>query len=102
MTFLIYLQIFLALFLIITIVSQRSNSDDVMLNGPGHGSFSAAGTFLRRLTIFLIFCFFVSSLLLARNSATLQKSKKSLISSLEGEKIIQENKAEDINVPVLQ
>ena len=101
MTFFYGLQIFISVCLIIVVVFQRSSIDGIISSSVNSGVVGDAGVFIRKFTVFLIFCFFLNCLYLARDRGMRQNSSKDLISSLEGQSMVEENKAADLNVPVL-
>jgi len=59
------------------------------------------GDLIRKLTVLLIFCFFLNCLYLARDRGVTKNSQKDLVSSLEGKEMAKLNKEVDINIPVL-
>lgn len=94
MAFFYGLQIFISVCLIIVVLFQRSSSDSV-ISSSVNSYVGDAGFFIRKFTVFLIFCFFLNCLYLARDRGMGQNSSKHLISSLESQTMIEEDKAAD-------
>lgn len=101
MTFSIGLQIILATALILIIIFQKPVGEDVMSLNCNPSSTYNTTNVIRKITIFLIFCFFTNSIFLGRHNILTQKNKKNLISTLQNSIITKNDNEKKINVPLL-
>ena len=101
MTFFYWLQIFISVSLIIMVLFQRSSSDGIISSSVNANVASNAGSLARKITVFLILCFFLNCLYLASDQLSKQHSKQDLIGSLDGQSLAEEDRDSELNAPVL-
>ena len=102
MIFLAGLQIFLGLGLIIIIIFQKPKSEGLIsTNHNTTASYNTRATTCR-ITTCLIFSFFINSLLLGRHTNVIKKNKDNVANPSGYELVIEKNRKERINVPILK
>lgn len=97
---LLFIQVFIVFFLILTILIQKTGGDSLAgLSGGGHGVFSSrsSSNMFSKATIILAIAFMANSLLIAKVSMHTNKPKQSLIESIENDN--NSKKVQEIKVP---